>query len=39
MTIIYLPDTDEWRVEWDGQISIQHDLAETIGRVISLVTG
>jgi len=36
MTITYLPDTDEWRVEWEGEgkVSIQHDLAEAIGRVM-----
>jgi hypothetical protein len=37
MTITYLPYTNEWRVEWEGQISIQHDMATAIDRVIGLV--
>jgi hypothetical protein len=37
MTITYLLYTDEWRVEWDGYVSVQHDLATAIDRVIDRV--
>lgn len=37
MTITYLLYVDEWRVEWEGYISVQHDLATAIARVIGRV--
>ena len=39
MTITYLLYTNEWRVEWDGYVSVQHDLAEAIARVIGRIAG
>jgi hypothetical protein len=38
VTIRYLLYTDEWRVEWEGYVSVQHDLATAIARVVDRVT-
>jgi DNA-binding CsgD family transcriptional regulator len=37
MTITYLLYVGEWRVEWEGYRSVQHDLATAIARVIDRV--
>jgi hypothetical protein len=29
----YLPDRDKWRVEWEGRVSVEHDLSEAMNRV------
>lgn len=34
ITYTYLLYVDKWRVEWEGRVSIQHDLSEAMNRVL-----